>query len=363
MIMKKINKNSLIIVVIIIIMITIGCFLIKVGLDIEKFISPIYTYTANKNDNYEVSLKGNDFYTEKTLPQGRYYASKSIKSFNVNFKYDFKSNEETNIQYNYNIVASLIGTVNEDNENKEIWTRNFNLNNEISNKGDMNEFSIDENITIDYDKYNSLARLYEKTYNVKIDAVLKVRLNVSYKIDLAKLEGIIDKKIENSELQSSIENETAEDYIELDIPLTNTVTEAKRNYEETTFKNIFDESSNSIIRIILYVLGGLFILSAIVITAIYIIRKTNKTPEEMYKYNIRHILKYYSDLIVTVTNEPNLENLKLMTIEVLDDLIDVAEQNEKNIIHYEIPEVEKSNLYVIVNGYVYIYIVDGNKLK
>ncbi len=339
--MKKINKNSLIIVVIIIIMVTIGCFLIKVGLDIEKFISPIYTYTANKNDSYEVSLKENDFYIEKTLPQERYYASKSIKSFNINFKYDFKANEEANIEYNYNIVASLVGTVNDENEDKEIWTRDFNINDEVNNKGYIKEFSINENVTIDYDKYNDLARLYETTYNVKIDAVLKVRLNVYY----------------------SIENETAEDYIELDIPLTNTVTEAKRNYEETTFKNIFDESSNNIKRIILYVLGGLFILSAIAITVIYIIRKMNKNPKEMYEYNIKHILKYYSDLIVTVTNEPNLENLKLMKLEVLDDLIDVAEQNEKHIIHYKIPEVEKSNLYVIVNEYVYIYVVDGNKLK
>lgn len=361
MIMKNINKKSLVIIVII--MFTIGYFLIKIGLDIEKFISPIYTYTASKNDSYEVSLKENDFYTEKTLPQGRYYASKSIESFNINFKYDLKANEEANIEYNYNIVASLVGTVNDENEDKEIWTRNFNLNDEVNNKGYMKEFSINENITIDYDKYNSLARLYETTYNVKIDAVLKVRLNVSYKIGFAKLEGIIDKKIENSELQSSTENETAEDYIELDIPLTNTVTEAKQNYEETTFKNIFDENSNNIKRIILYVLGVIFILFAIAITVIYIIRKMNKTPEEMYEYNIKHILKYYSDLIVTVTNEPNLENLKLMKIEVLDDLIDVAEQNEKNIIHYKIPEVEKSNLYVILNGYVYIYVVDGNKLK
>ncbi len=341
MIMKKINKNSLIIVVIIIIMITIGCFLIKVGLDIEKFISPIYTYTANKNDSYEVTLKENDFYTEKTLPQERYYASKSIKSFNINFKYDFKANKETNIEYNYNIVASLVGSVNDENEDKEIWTRNFNLNNEVNNKGYMKEFLIDENITIDYDKYNNLARLYETTYNVKIDAVLKVRLNVYY----------------------SIENEAIEDYIELDIPLTNNVTEAKRNYEETTFKNIFDENSNNIRRIILCVLGGIFILSAIAITVIYIIRKMNKNPKEMYEYNIKHILKYYSDLIVTVTNEPNLENLKLMKLEVLDDLIDVAEQNEKNIIHYKIPEEERSNLYVILNGYVYIYVVDGKKLR
>ena len=74
-------------------------------------------------------------------------------------------------------------------------------------------------------------------------------------------------------------------------------------------------------------------------------------------------MKYYKELIVTVTNEPNLADLKVMNINSLDDLIDVAEQNNSNIIHYETTKNLRSNLYVIVSGYVYVYIVTDEELK
>ena len=83
----------------------------------------------------------------------------------------------------------------------------------------------------------------------------------------------------------------------------------------------------------------------------------------MYNYNINHILKYYRDLIVTVINKPDFTDLKVMKLLVLEDLIDVAEQNQTNIIHYKEPKKEESNLYVIIDNYVYIYIVTSKQLK
>ena len=83
----------------------------------------------------------------------------------------------------------------------------------------------------------------------------------------------------------------------------------------------------------------------------------------MYNYNITHILKYYRDLIVTVSNKPDLTNLKIMKLVILEDLIDVAEQNKVNIIHYKVPNKEESNLYVIVSNYVYVYVVTAKQLK
>ena len=96
---------------------------------------------------------------------------------------------------------------------------------------------------------------------------------------------------------------------------------------------------------------------------IRIILKHKSTPEEIYNHNIKRILKYYRDLIVTVSNEPNLSNLEIMNITVLDDLIDVAEQNQSNIIHYEVIKNELSNLYVIVGNYVYIYVVTASNIR
>ena len=56
-------------------------------------------------------------------------------------------------------------------------------------------------------------------------------------------------------------------------------------------------------------------------------------------------------------SEPDISNLKIMHLITFDDLIDVAMQNNVNIIYFEKIKNQKSNLYVIVNDYVYIYII------
>ena len=114
----------------------------------------------------------------------------------------------------------------------------------------------------------------------------------------------------------------------------------------------------------MYVSGGIFIISAILLIVIFtIVKRKKRLPVQIYEDNINHILKYYRDLIVTVSNKPDLNGLKTMEIEVLEDLIDVAEQNKSNIIHYEVLEKFESRLYVIIDKYVYIYKVSEKEIK
>ena len=103
---------------------------------------------------------------------------------------------------------------------------------------------------------------------------------------------------------------------------------------------------------IYYVLAGLLFISAF-ITYIIRINKNKMTDQEKYEKKVNHILKYYRDLIVTVNNKPNLDGLKQMELISLDDLIDVAEQNNCNIIHYEDLQNKTNLLYAIVGEYVF----------
>ena len=84
-------------------------------------------------------------------------------------------------------------------------------------------------------------------------------------------------------------------------------------------------------------------------------RNNKKTLEKRYIYNLKRIFKYYNNLIVNVINEPNLDNLKILKVSKLEDLIDVAEQTQSNIIYYEVIPNEKSNFYVFIDKYVFIY--------
>ncbi len=349
--MKQNKKLDYITIFTLIVMLVLSFVFLKLGLDSSNNTNASYSYSAQKNSPYEVLLLPNDFYLENPLPSKGYYASKSIDAFLINFKYNFKGSIPTNLEYTYGITADLIGTVSTaDGREKEVWTRNYVLQDNVTNSIDnTDKFLVDKNINIDYQNYNNLARSYEKTYGITIEANLKVRFNISYLIDLSGI---------------NLAKEKVEDYIELNIPVTNTITQVNEDYQTETTKDIFSNNNPfNVKEIVFYVLSILFLLGAITFIIIKIIRKNNSTPEEIYNNNIRRILKYYRDLIVTVSNEPNLTGLGIMNITILADLIDVAEQNHSNIIHYEIVKNEKSNLYVIVGNYVYIYVVTADTIS
>lgn len=323
------------------VMFIIAIVLAKYGFDTKPY--PVYNYNIQKSNNYEVRLKPNIFYTTEILPSGNVYASKSIDMFTINFLYNFEGNDYTDIEYNYNITANLVGTVQSEEEEKEVWSREYILaENKIVKEKDINTWSINEWTNIDFEKYVNLVHSYEQTYGITLNAVLKIRLNVSYIINLNKYE--LDKKNNN-------------DYIELDIPISNTITQVKENYENVNYENIiYDEGKIQTKKIILYIFSGVLVIGAIV-TSLIKLKINNKkiTVEERHRRNVNHILKNYSDLIVTVINAPNLTKLNIMEVIKLDDLIDVAEQNNCHIIHHKIVEKNEDNLYVIVKDDVYIY--------
>ena len=307
-------------------------FFIVMGIKSNKDEILLYSYTSSKKGDYQVLLKENDFYEEPILESGKYYASKSIDKYLLKFEYNFNSEKIENIDYRYNITAQLVGNVSNNEQGKEVWTKNYDLLDYKEEKIKQNKFSIKENIDINYDLYNNLAREYEDSYGISIDAILKVKFNIYY-----------DIKFENSDIKN------AEDYIELDIALTNSVSNVEKKYNEETKKEIFKENKNNIN--IYYVIS---IITGIISIALII---NKKSPEEKYKRKIKYILKNYGELIVTVSNEPDIKNYTIMNINTFEDLIDLAEQNKTNIIHYEVIKDKQNKFYVFVDKFVYIYVV------
>ena len=342
------NNKLYIIIFSCIIIFIIGALFIKLGIDERKNVEPEYSYSGEKSSSYEVLLKPNDFYESQSLPSSLYYASKSIDNFVINFKYDFNGSKETNLSYSYNVTAELIGYANDKSgQSRKVWSKTFDIaENKDIQQNYIKDFSISQDANINYETYNNLARLYEDKYGITIDAILKVRLNVSLNFyDLEKKE--------------------AKDYIELDIQINSTITNVEEKYESKSLDNIGIQGKTFNTKEILYsIIGVIFILASIAITIIAIKKsKSEESLEDMYEKNINKILKYYRDLIVTVDNKPDLSNLESLKVMILDDLIDVAEQNKAIIIRYEELKEDKSYLYVIIGKYAYIYEVTADELK
>ena len=329
-------------IIISLIIIILGILSIIIGFNYTKSIPIIYSYTVQRNTDYEVILNPNEFYDTDILTSNLYYASKSINNLKINFNYNFIGSNKTNLKYKYNITANITGNVNTDNNlDEQIWNKEFILlesNEENLNNSD--KFSINKNINIDYQYFNEFARNYEKNYEISINAILKVKLNIFCDLDL------IEK------------NETIEDCIELDIPLTDTVTNVNEKYQNENSKDIYLISKEtSTEELICFIIGGTCIVISLIIQ---IANRKNfiKSKEEKYIDSINKFLKSYSNIIITVTTRPQINDLKIINVQTINDLINIAEQNQNNIIYYN--SDNKKEFYIVTNIFVYIYTVKNN---
>ena len=293
-------------------------------------------YTVKKTDDYKVLLKPNEFYETDTLEAGGYYPSMAVKSYVIDFGYDFKSDKSCNLQYNYNVTAELIGIcTDQEGEYKEIWNRKFNVLETKTCDTNSDNFSINEEVNIDYEYYYNMMLNYEETYGVQLDGILKVKFN----IDFPDLNG-----------------KEVKDNIELDINLNEVITNLEENYRavKSNITNIPKEEKNTIN------VAMCIVITIVVFYSIFeIFKMKNQTPKDKYKRRVRKILRYCKDLIVIVKKKPCFDNLEIVKIENLDSLINLAEQTKSNIIYYEEIKDKKSNFCVISGNFVYILKVEA----
>lgn len=347
---KRKLKVSGLLTILAFIIFVIGLFCIIVGVPKKRTIeTPYYSYKIARNTKYTVDIKPElvYFYEQLNQPSSKIYPSNYIDKFNINMTYIYEGSEITNFDYDYNIKAQIIGKVKDDNKSETIWEKEYILKEPVIKQlSNTKALVVNENITIDYNTYNSIVTAYRETTKLNIEANLNITLSINYKTTL------------NNEKNDQIKKN---DNVSISIPLTETTTKLVNNYqptEENKLVNIEKIEPDYFILII----GIGFILTSIIV---YIIACNKKvvTSHGLYKKNIEKVIKEYGDLIVTVKNKPNVKHLRVMALATIDDLVDVAEQNNVNIIHYEIPKKSESFLLVITAGYVYVYIVTDEEIE
>ena len=290
-------------------------------------------YTVKKTDNYKILLKPNKFYEGETLESGGYYPSAAVKSYIVDFKYDFKANQNIDLKYNYNVTVELNGIcTNQDGEYEEIWERKFNVLETKNENINSDRFTINEEVNIDYEYFYNLMLKYEETYGVQLYETLKVKFNINF---------------------PDLNGKEVNDCIELDINLNEVITNAEENYQAIKSNNTskLPKNENKTQNIV----SSIIIVMAVLYLAFKIYLMKNRTPKDKYKRKVKSVLKYCKDLIVIVKENPNFDNQKIVKIENLDSLVNLAEQTKNNIIYYEEVKDKKSNFYVIDGSFVYLF--------
>lgn len=300
-----------------------------------------YKYDVQRNVVPQFNLKQDSgYYYDELVSNTGVYPAVAIDNMYLNMSYLFNGDRDAVIDYTYNVNAQLIGDF--DGVSSPVWKKEFTLLDNVTNQSN-NSFKINERVGIDYQYYNNLVREYKSTYQLAINAYLKVRLNVSY----------------NCIYDGDKFNKT--DFVEVNIPLNEYVSEVKKNYQDVSTEQIEDIKEVKIDYVTLYF--GIIFVTISIILFIVASNKKEVTRYSKYKKNMDRVLKEYGDLIVTVTNKPSIKHLQVMGLATIDDLVDVADQNNCHIIRYEIEKKSESFLLVIQSGYVYVYVVSDAELK
>lgn len=310
-------------------------------------------YSDNSSLDYKVYLKENDWYEGSYLGKDKQYISSLIDYVDADFAYSFKSEDNMDMDYTYYIIATM-NVTNQDG--KVIYEKSdYLLDRQRVSKNSNSYLDIKENVDIDYQKYNSLAKEFIDKFGITSNANLSVSLHV----DVNGKKNEFDKQVKENGV------------IKLIIPLTNKTVDISMDYDLSNNKDAILQYSQTAIKnkplfytsIVLMVLE----IIAIVVIILYIISKRDETA--LYRAKLNKILRenerYISETIITQRVEDMLktQSLRIEIVKSFSDLMDIRDSLNKPILYHE----ERSGLecvfYIISERIGYIYIMSVEDFK
>lgn len=324
----------------------LGIYFIIHSTDITK--EQVLSYKSVGDIDYTVCLKENDFYEQKCLNKDMSYVASLIKDIPLKFHYQFEVNkDDLNKGLDYEIVAKLIisDSDNASNYFEKSYILQDKTNKEV--KRDKNTYTIDKDITIDYEYYNDIANKFKTEYGVDADSYLQVFL-VSYN---------------QVPIQYNIPNSGT---ISIKIPLSQKSIQIKMEQQELNQKQdqIVTKSEFNVSNGIYIVIGMISIILAIIyMIAVLQMINITKVKKSAYDKLLEKILKEYDRLVVETSTLPDLNKYNLMKITSFNELMDVRDNIRLPIMYYNVVKHQKCHFYIIHGENIYLYTLKAVDLE
>lgn len=324
-----VNKNPLVLLLPAIILVLIGilCFSNSKKVDNVKSIS----YSETGNIDYKVYLKENNYYDTSYLEKDMQYIASLINTINVRFNYELHGTEKLDYKYSYRIIANLKVSDKADTTkllyNKEETLKEGELV-EISD----NNFVINEDIDIDYGKYNNYISTFRSEYGLSANAELALKM-------------VIDTNGQYKE-KPLLKNSSS---LSMAIPLSEQTINIKMDTNNLNQNGTLKLSNAGASTNLLVLIPGIISMLLGILLAVFsvykYIRKINSDP---YRKELNRILKEYDANIVTATSSIRENSSSTVRVSKFEELLDAQSQENKPIIFYEVDPDNKA--YFIING-------------
>lgn len=309
--------------------------------------STTINYNESSSLDYSVYLKDNNFYDTDYLAKDKIYVASLIDNILINFKYNFNIEKASNIDFEYDVVAKL--TIDEattgnnyfEKEYPLLTDKRFSINN-------ANNYSLDEQVKINYDYYNKLANEFKQQYGVETSSNLTVYLK-------------INKRNQDVETTQAINTSTM--YVK--IPLSEKSVNIELNYKDINNSNYFIETTNNkTANIVFGILAIIFLVGTIIVTIkltrLLLLLRSKKTTYDKF---IDKILNEYDRLIVENSTGPDTIKNNVIKINKFEELLDVRDNLKLPIMYYVISKHNKCCFYIKHNRDLYLMTVKAVDLE
>ncbi len=314
------------------------------------------TYKINYSDSsdldYKVYLKKNPYFDTKYLGKDKQYISSIIDYVDADFTYNFSSEDNIDIDYEYYILATLNVT---NTDGKVIYDKKEYLQSSKKVTAENKSLSIKENVKVNYDKYNKMAKDFIDEYGLTANASLVVSL-------------MVDVRGKNSRFDKAISDNGV---IALNIPLTTKTVDISMDYELSNNKNATLQQREAIITNKTLFVGGIvfIIMDIIAIIGIVLYIIYTRDEKENYRVTLNKILRdnerYISETVITERVEDMLKtrSLRIEVVKSFNALMDIRDSLNKPILYHEEKLGEEAVFYIISENIGYIYVMNVEDFK
>lgn len=314
-------------------------YLFSKCVNLEKKSSKV-EYGESGYADYTVYLKDNKYYETKFLPSGMQYLANLISTINTKFNYEIKADEDLDYSYTYDIVGA-VQIVDSSDENKVIFSKDYTLLKSKTGTVKSNNVIINEDVDIDYDKYNNYVNAYKSEYGLSANSRLVVTMNIQANGKTKKADDTLSK---NNKLQ-------------ITIPLSQQTLDIKINTQNIDSKDTLKSANNSFITSIpmfiamvgLFGTGVLLVILSVKFHKVYV-------KENIYTITVNKILKEYDRLIVNgnITIEEKTFDNKIQ-VDSFNELVDASQNLNAPILFYNVIPGEKCFFVIIKGNSLYKY--------
>ena len=328
------------IAIILLFAISLGLFLVYHRMDRTYYIE----YTEKGSIDYAVRYAENDFFDSEWIGVDQTYISSLIEEMTADFSYRLNTNSsDLGFSYRYKIDAKLVVASEDTGVPYYTFEENILPVKEAPLKNSSG-VRIDENVSVDYVKYNKMAKSFVKTYDLQ--SLASATLLVTLDVEIVSSNHALD--VENTNKYTTTLNVPL---IEESFGVYTTSGTPDNDVKVLEYQDITDKKVLFIFAVVTAALAALMVIG------LFIFLHMTKNEDITYAAKIRKLLRSYGSYIQRMDGEFDDSSYQCVMIKTFSEMLGIRDTIQSPILMSENHDETKTK-FLIPTGNRILYVFE-----